>query len=367
MTSRKKCTLSLSTGESIIGDLIGAPIKASGELVFTTGMVGYSEALTDPSYYGQILLFTYPLIGNYGVPSLDPSRDLLEQRGFESSKVHASAVIVAEDSARAFHWNSRQTLDEWLKEKKIPGISGVDPRYLVHLIRENKGLSAKIIPDDSVGERFWKEDGFYDPGDSEVISNVSVQSPLLVGKGKKRIAVVDCGVKWNILRQIRHFDNQVEIMLVPWNADFSKVDAHGWLLSNGPGDPLKTGTLIERVKTLTTGDRPILGICLGHQILSLALGATTTRMKYGHRSHNQPAHLVGTRRGYVTSQNHGYEVDKESLPEHVAPWFVNANDGTIEGIRHTSKPFRSVQFHPEAAGGPRDTSWIIKDFVAELK
>ena len=371
MTSRSKCTLKLSNGMEFSGELIGAPLEASGELVFTTGMVGYSEALTDPSYFGQILLFTYPLIGNYGIPPLSHALKLETSQGFESERVHAAAVIVSADSADAFHWSSRQTLDEWLKEQKVPGIVGVDTRQLVHLIREEKKLYGRILPEGASGERVLigklpsaEPAVFFDPSAHEVVRAVSCEKPYRVGRGSKRIALVDTGVKWNILRQLVTHGAEVEVL--PWDYDLSKVDCSGWLLSNGPGDPMKTGDLRQRVAQLLTGDRPILGICLGHQLLALAAGATTSRMPYGHRSHNQPVQLVGTRKGFITSQNHGFMVDEGSLPSDWQPWFFNANDQTIEGIRHTVKPFRSVQFHPEAAGGPRDTGWIIEQFVGEL-
>ena len=371
MTSRAKCTLKLSNGMEFVGELIGAPLEASGELVFTTGMVGYSEALTDPSYFGQILLFTYPLIGNYGIPPLPEQMTIESSRGFESDRVHASAVIVAVDSAEAFHWSSRKSLDEWLKEQNVPGITGIDPRHLVHIIREEKGIFGRVIPDASKGERSFQSKFpsdnpavFFDPSAHEVVRAVSCERPYRIGKGSKRVAVVDTGVKWNILRQL--VQNGAEVEILPWDSDLKSVDASGWLLSNGPGDPLKTGDLKTRIEGLLKGEKPILGICLGHQLLALAAGATTSRMPYGHRSHNQPVQLVGTRKGFITSQNHGYMVDPGSLPADWEPWFVNANDQTIEGIRHKTKPFKSVQFHPEAAGGPRDTGWIIEQFVKEL-
>ncbi len=371
--SGSKCTLKLSNGLEFSGQLIGAPLESSGELVFTTGMVGYSEALTDPSYFGQILLFTYPLIGNYGVPHLPKDLQIENSSGFESNRVHASAVIVAVDSPEAFHWTSHHTLDVWLKQQGVPGITGVDPRHLVHLIREHKGLSGRVIPEKSEGIRSLisgeanpsnSSTVFFDPSKQEVISAVSCSKPQIIGKGNKRIAVVDCGVKWNILRQL--VQQGVEVELVPWNWDFKKIDCSGWLLSNGPGDPQKTGDLKNRIAGLVQSDRPILGICLGHQLLALSVGANTTRMPFGHRSHNQPVQLVGTRRGFITSQNHGYVVEENSLPPDWEAWFINANDQSIEGIKHKTKPMRSVQFHPEAASGPRDTSWIIEQFVKEV-
>jgi carbamoyl-phosphate synthase small subunit len=369
--ARPKCKLELSDGSVFEGELIGAPLLSSGELVFTTGMVGYSEAMTDPSYFGQILTFTYPLIGNYGIPTVPTKLATPIPRGFESERINTAAVIVTIDSEEAFHWNSFQSLDHWLKDQGVPGIVGLDTRHLVHLIRQTPNLRGKVVPEGATGKRsFGKKltdiahQGFFDPGEHTIVEEVSVREPVRIGKGKARIGLVDCGVKWNIIRQLIERDCEVEIL--PWNYELSKFDGSGWLLSNGPGDPTRTGDLRQRVAGLLKEDRPILGICLGHQILSLAAGAKTTRMQYGHRSHNQPVYLVGTRRGFITSQNHGYVVDEATLPQGWEPWFRNANDQTNEGIKHTTKPFRSVQFHPEAAGGPRDTGWILEQFVSEV-
>jgi carbamoyl-phosphate synthase small subunit len=339
-------------------------------------MVGYGEAMTDPSYFGQILVFTYPLIGNYGVPplpgasALAEARDRALPRGFESTRVNAASVIITLDSEDAFHWNSLQTLDAWLKAQKVSGIVGLDTRHLVHVIRSTPNLLGRISPERPEGARDYgplteaATQGFFDPGAHRIIEQVSTKERRVVGKGKHRIGLIDCGVKWNILRQLTERDCEVE--LLPWDIDPTKVDCSGWLLSNGPGDPQRTGDLTKRVASLLTGDRPVLGICLGHQILSLAAGAQTKRMQYGHRSHNQPVYLVGTRRGFITSQNHGYVVDEATLPKDWEPWFRNVNDQTNEGIRHKTKPFQSVQFHPEAAGGPRDTGWILQQFVDQV-
>ncbi len=370
--ARQKCTLQLSDGNHFEGELIGAPVRAAGELVFTTGMVGYSEAMTDPSYFGQILVFTYPLIGNYGIPALPKALELPIPRGFESDRVNTAAVIVTIDSEEAFHWNSLQTLDQWLKAQNVPGIVGLDTRHLVHMVRQTRNLLGQVLPEKPEGVRNYgptltdvASKGYFDPGQYEIVAAVSTKERRVLGAGSTRIALVDCGVKWNIIRQLLERDCSVE--LIPWNDDLSTVECDGWLLSNGPGDPTRTGNLREQVAGLLRGEKPILGICLGHQILSLAAGAKTTRMEYGHRSHNQPVYQVGTRKGYITSQNHGYVVDEATLPAGWESWFRNANDQTNEGIRHKTKPFRSVQFHPEAAGGPRDTGWILEQFVTEVR
>lgn len=369
---RQKCSLILSDGSRFQGQLIGAPLRSSGEMVFTTGMVGYSEAITDPSYFGQILCFTYPLIGNYGIPDLPNPESLDIPSGFESARPHAAGILVSIDSIEAFHWNSYQSLDHWLKKNGVPGIVGIDTRHLVHMIRSNPNLLGRIEPDSPEGYRSFGEaltpstpTAFFDPGMCDVVQEVSTKEAKIVGSGKRRVALVDCGVKWNIVRHLVDFD--CEVQLLPWDTDLEKVDCDLFVLSNGPGDPTRTGDLRNRVAGLLQGDRPILGICLGHQILSLAAGAITRRMPYGHRSHNQPVYQVGTRRGYVTSQNHGYVVEDSSIPEGWEAWFRNVNDQTIEGIRHISKPFRSVQFHPEASGGPRDTAWIFEEILAEVK
>jgi carbamoyl-phosphate synthase small subunit len=368
---RPKCALILSNGERFEGELIGAPVNASGELVFTTGMVGYSEALTDPSYFGQILLFSYPLIGNYGIPPLSRGLELPIPTGFESAKVHASAVVMTIDSQEAFHWKSLQSIDSWLKTQNVPGIVGLDTRHLVHMIRQSPMLLGRIEVEGSIEKRRIGDfdmanfpDGFFNPGLQNILGQVSTKERVVLGKGKTRIGFLDFGVKWNIIRQV--INQGCEVELFPWDTPAAKMDCNGWLLTNGPGDPALTGPAAEHIAALLEQDRPILGICLGHQILCRAIGANTVRMAFGHRSHNQPVYQVGTRKGFITSQNHGYVVEEESLPKGWDVWFRNVNDQTIEGIKHCSKPFRSVQFHPESAGGPRDTGWILKQFISEV-
>lgn len=368
----RKCSLVLSDGSRFTGDLIGAPLHASGELVFTTGMVGYSEAITDPSYFGQILCFTYPLIGNYGIPNPPKDLSLPIPKGFESLLPRTAAIILTIDSPETFHWNSFHSLHEWLKDQGVPGIVGLDTRHLVHQIRATPNILGRVEPVDPEGFRdlgprltLNSPNSFFDPGMNNIVAEVSTQERLVLGHGSKRVAIIDCGVKWNIIRQLLELDCQVE--LLPWDTDLQTVDCDMWLISNGPGDPTRTGNLRQKVADLLEGHTPILGICLGHQILSLALGATTKRMAYGHRSHNQPVYQVGTRKGYITSQNHGYVVEDNSLPDDWEVWFRNVNDQTIEGIRHKSKPFMSIQFHPEASGGPRDTAWIFEQILTEVR
>ncbi len=370
---RKRAFLELSDGTKLEGYAIGAPVKSSGELVFTTAMVGYSESLSDPSYFGQVLVFAYPLIGNYGIPTPpNPKKihDLTPQ--FESKKIYLSGIVISQECKEAFHWTSELNLDKWLKMHGVPGISGIDTRHLITKIRDSNGLFAKIHPEEATNSLIIEGlstdlgEKFFDPNIHNIAPYVSGGERLLLGKGSTRIAVYDFGVKWNILRQIIEQDCEVE--LLPWDTEPESVDCNGWLLSNGPGNPSHIEGIQTKVKKLIyKQEKPILGICLGHQIISLACGAQVVKMPYGHRSHNQPVTEIGTRKGYITSQNHSYVVTRESLPSDWEVWFENVNDKSIEGIRHKEKPFKSVQFHPESAAGPRDSSWILKDFVKEVK
>jgi len=361
--TQKLCSLKLTDGSEYIGESIGQSKLAAGELVFTTAMVGYTETLTDPSYFGQVLVFAYPLIGNYGIP--DFPKNLQEiVPGFESSRVQVSAVIVNSHSSQAFHWDSVKTLDVWLRQHQVVGISGIDTRHLIKKISQKKRILAKIIPCDAT-EKEKKALEFFDSGQSDVLRYVSTKKRRLLGRGKKRVAILDCGIKWNIVRQILR--EGCEVLLLPWDDDLTGIDCSAWFVSNGPGDPRRSGNLVERVRRILYEDsRPIMGICLGHQIICLAAGAKVIRMPYGHRGHNQPVQLVGQERGYMTTQNHGYVVDKTTLSEEWEPWFYNLNDGSLEGMKHARKPIFSVQFHPEASSGPRETSWLIKEFVQKF-
>ena len=342
------------SGLNIRGRIVGARIPSSGEVVFTTAPTGYVETLTDPSYFGQIIVFAYPLIGNYGVPKGD--LDFAQGR-WESRKIFAKGVIVTKDFERAFHWEAAKSFHHWLEEEGIPCLSGVDTRMLVQHIRDNKKVIGKIVPDDHMPETV----NYYDVSSENVLPHVSVTSPLTIGQGPLKIGFIDCGAKWTIARKF--LERNVRLEILPWDFDFKSADVDAFFLSNGPGDPARTDDLPLRVKELLTLNKPILGICLGHQIIALAAGGKTHRLPFGHRGANHPVQLVGTQKGFLTSQNHGYVVDETTLSDDWTPWFINANDGTNEGMRHKTLPIMSVQFHPEAAGGPQDTEWIFDQFI----
>lgn len=376
---KQKARLQLSTGHFLEGTLIGAPVRSSGELVFTTAMVGYGESITDPSYMGQILVFAYPLIGNYGLPDI-PKAGLSELtrnniRGIESGKVHLSGVIVSSDSNDIFHYANKSSLDEWLKTNNTPGIMDIDTRMLVHLIRDHGEVYAKIIPENpeysyewpalQVFEKSFGENEYFKPKDHNLIPAVSNERREVIGNGKIRIGVLNSGVKWNILRKI--LSNDCQVHLLPWNSKLSDIDCDAFILSNGPGDPRVLKDSIQEITKILIGDKPILGICLGSQLMAMAAGASIEKLKFGHRGHNHPIYEVGNNKGFISSQNHGYVIDEKTLKGDWKVWFRNANDESVEGIKHTSKPFWGVQFHPEASGGANDTNWIIDDFLKVVK
>jgi carbamoyl-phosphate synthase small subunit len=348
--------LILEDGSIFHGYSFGSKTTVNGEVVFNTGMVGYPESLTDPSYRGQILVLTYPLIGNYGVPGYDKEDNLLKY--FESDKIQVQGLIISDYSHNYAHWNAKKSLSEWLKEYNIPGIYGVDTRELTRKLRKKGTMLGKVIHNN-------QKIPYEDPNKRNLSSEVSISEPITYKKGKKEVILVDCGVKHNIIRAFlrRNFT----VKRVPWDYDFTKEKFDGVILSNGPGDPKKCTKTIENTKKSMKKGTPILGICLGSQILGLAAGARTYKLKYGHRSHNQPCLEVGTNRCFITSQNHGYAVDAGTLPLDWREWFINNNDGTNEGIIHISKPFFGAQFHPEASPGPDDTEFIFDMFVRAMK
>ena len=351
----KEAFLQLQNGLKFPGKLFGSFKSVSGEVVFNTGMVGYPETLTDPSYTGQLLVFTYPLVGNYGVPSFDEAGKLKEH--FESDKVQVNGLVVSEFSDLFSHWNGAQNLDSWFKNNNITGIYGVDTRKLTKVLRENGTMLGKIIINN-------EKIDYYDPAKFDLIQSVTTKTIQNFGRGKKKVLLIDCGCKNRIVYHL--LKHNVSVKMVPYNHDISKEEFDGMVVSNGPGNPEMYPELVKLVKKAFLKNKPILGICMGHQIISMAAGAKTYKLKYGHRSQNQPVIDVTTNKCYITSQNHGYATDLKQMPEDWEPWFTNLNDNTNEGIKHKKKPFFSVQFHPEAAPGPVDTSFIFEKFIREL-
>ncbi|MFI3321342.1 MAG: glutamine-hydrolyzing carbamoyl-phosphate synthase small subunit [Rikenellaceae bacterium] len=354
MSKKTLSTLTLKSGQSFQGYAFGATKSVYGETVFNTAMTGYPESLTDPSYSGQILVITYPLVGNYGVPSMEIEEGLL--RFFESDKIHIKGLVISDYSFEHSHWNAVKSLDEWLKEYNIPAIYGVDTREITKILREHGSVSGELVNHDApeIEERI-------EYGDVNFVAEVSTKEIEHYGKSDKKIVLVDCGCKFNIIRCL--VARGVEVIRVPWDYDFTQIEYDGVMLSNGPGDPQKCGVVVENIKKAMEVGKPIFGICLGNQLLSIAAGASTYKLKYGHRSHNQPVLMAGTDKAYITSQNHGYAVEPSHLSEDWEVFFTNLNDGTNEGIRHKSKPFFSVQFHPEATSGPVDTEFLFDKFI----
>ena len=353
---KTKARLVLEDGSVFEGTSFGAPRSVSGEVVFNTGMVGYPETLTDASYKGQILTLTYPLIGNYGVPAFDPAEGL--DAPFESDRIQIEALIVSEYSFEHSHWSSAQSLSDWLAGSGVPALYGIDTRKLTKRLRQEGTMLGKIL--------FSDEDlPFRDPNKVNLVSKVSIPEPRVHQAGRTCVVVIDCGCKYNIIRSL--LARGVSVVQVPWNHDFTGEKFDGLFISNGPGDPKLYPEIVRNVRKAMEKGRPVFGVCLGNQLLALAAGADTYKLKFGHRSQNQPCVEVGTKRCYITLQNHGFAVDALTLPDDWEPWFQNANDGTNEGIRHRQKPFMSVQFHPEAMPGPVDTEFLFDDFLRMVK
>lgn len=331
------------------GKTIAGTTSVAGEVVFSTGMMGYPESLTDPSYKGQILVLTYPLIGNYGVP---------EKKYWESGNIQVSGLIVCEYIDTPSHFQNQITLREWFTQENVPLLEIKDTRLLTQKIRDKGSMLGKIIID--------KDLDWYDPNAENLVALVSTKEVTIqeppTGKAKKTILLVDCGAKLNIQRAL--LKRGVRVITVPWNYDFftKKIDPFdGIIVSNGPGDPKLVQATIGILQKAMAKKVPTLGICLGHQILTLAAGGNTKKLKYGHRSQNQPCTMEGTKRCYITTQNHGFAVS--TMPKGFKAWFTNANDNSNEGIIHDSLPFMSVQFHPEATPGPEDAEWIFDYFL----
>ncbi len=340
--------LILSDGTVFEGKTFGAEKSTLGEVVFNTGMVGYPESFTDPSYFGQILVLTYPLVGNYGVP---------DDQWFESKKIQIRGLIVQNYIEKYSHFEGKRSLGDWLKREGIPALEGIDTRQLTRKLRYHGVMLGGINTQE-----------VYDPNKENVLSYVSVNKPETFGEGKKHIILIDCGAKENIIRSF--LKRKVKVTRVPWNFDPVACPLAGGfdgvMISNGPGNPERATATIKTIQRLLKTNIPTFGICLGSQLLALAAGGQTSKLKFGHRSQNQPVQDLVTKKGLITSQNHGFAVDMKSLGKDWQEWVVNLNDGTNEGIRHKTNPFMAVQFHPESTPGPIDANYLFDEFLSLL-
>ena len=384
MQTDRIATLILDDGTTFRGYSFGYEKPVAGEVVFNTAMTGYPESLTDPSYAGQLMVLTYPLIGNYGVPPRTFQPNGLSTF-MESEKIHAEAIIISDYSREYSHWNAQCSLGDWLKEEHIPGIYGIDTRALTKKLREHGVMMGRIeiegmdngeLTMDNYGEvnyvdkvsckdiLVYSGEESHSFGIDTPAETLNSQLSILNCQLKKKVVLLDCGVKHNIIRSL--LKRNLMVIRVPWNYDFNHLDYDGLFLSNGPGDPDTCDAAVQNIRKALDGDRPICGICMGNQLLAKAGGASIYKLKYGHRSHNQPVRMVGSEHCFITSQNHGYAVDSETLGADWEPLFINMNDGTNEGIRHKTKPFFSSQFHPEACSGPTDTDFMFDRFAKLL-
>lgn len=356
--------LILQDGTEYVGKSFGYCGSTAGEVVFNTAMTGYPESLTDPSYEGQILVTTFPLQGNYGVPAEGFDAEGISSN-FEGDRIHCRALVVQDYSWENSHWQATRSLSQWLEAEKIPGIYDIDTRELTKHLRECGSMLGKIIVEGC------PDVPFYDPNTENLVAKTSTPEVRRYSCGKpegeprKTVVLVDCGVKHNIIRCL--LKRGVDVVRVPWDYDFNTLDWDGLFISNGPGNPDMAAVTVDNLRKAMETGKPICGICMGNQLLAKAAGARTYKLKYGHRGHNQPVRRAGTETCFVTSQNHGFAVDDSTLPADWEPLFINMNDGTNEGIRHRTKPYFSAQFHPEASSGPRDTEFLFDEFIQMLK
>ena len=384
----RNVTLILDDRSCFHGKSFGYEKSVAGEVVFNTAMSGYPESLTDPSYAGQLMTLTYPLVGNYGVPPFTTESNGLATF-MESERIHAEAIIVSDYSENYSHWNATESLAEWLKREQVPGITGIDTRELTKVLREHGVMMGRIVFDDAGNEIDNSQLTIDNYGEINYVDRVSCKDIIVyagtesrrfdiatpaaqlncqlstVNCQLKKVVLLDCGVKTNIIRCL--LKRNVEVIRVPWNYDFNGLEFDGLFISNGPGDPDTCDAAVQNIRKAMQNEKlPIFGICMGNQLLSKAGGARIYKLKYGHRSHNQPVRMLGTERCFITSQNHGYAVDNNTLTEDWEPLFINMNDGSNEGIRHKRNPWFSAQFHPEAASGPTDTEFLFDEFVKLL-
>jgi carbamoyl-phosphate synthase small subunit len=353
--------LMLEDGTEFRGRSFGAASTVTGEVVFNTGMTGYVETLTDPSYRGQILVMTYPLVGSYGVPAPRPTDSI--DRPYESGRIQVQGLVVQNYVNEYSHHSARRSLGDWLRADSVPAIQGIDTRTLTRRLREHGTMKGWLFPAEHEFDMIRNEAHEIEMED-EVFRSVSPAEPIRYEGGELKILAIDAGIKDNIIRSL--LERGASVVRAPWHADLKDLadEADGILIGNGPGDPKNLTFLIGQFANLMQSyDKPIFGICLGNQILSLAAGGDTYKLPYGHRGVNQPVQDLLTRRCFITSQNHGYAVREDSLPPEWEPWFVNINDGTNEGMRSRTRPFFSVQFHPEASPGPRDTGFLFDDYL----
>lgn len=351
--NQNKAIIALSDGSIYKGYHFGATASTSGEIVFNTALTGYTESLTDPSYKGQLLVCSFPLIGNYGIPSENMSIEAF----YESDSLHVNGLIVSENTHYPNNYKMEYNLSYWLKKNNIPGIYGLDSRALTKKLRKKGSMLGKII--------FDKDIPFYNPNNENLASKVCIKKKTLYGNGKYSILLVDFGVKNSILRSL--IKRNCTIVRVQWNYDFRLKNYDGLFLSNGPGNPKIYQKPINYLRYVLTKQTPIFGICLGNQLLGLAAGGETNKLIFGHRSHNQPVLMEGSGQAYITSQNHGYVIEEKSLPKEWRILFRNLNDNSCEGLLHKFKPFFSAQFHPEGSGGPIDTEFLFDWFIQRIK
>jgi len=366
-----KAVLGLEDGTILEGRGFGHETEVTGEVVFNTGMVGYCESLTDPSYFGQILVQTYPLIGVYGVPSRNLTNVFKIPLHFESDRIHVTGYCISELQTTPSHWACSRTLNDWLAEQKIPAIEGIDTRELTKKLRMNGTMLGilKVADEIDLEEMKQKLKNIQYPNKSDLVKGVTVEKPVVYGDGETTVVVIDCGCKFGILRNL--LARNVKVVTVPYNYPKEKIlelNPAGVVISNGPGDPKKCIDTIQATKEFLETSIPIMGICLGNQILALAAGADTYKLKFGHRGANHPCMDVKTKRCYITTQNHGYAVEPKSLENtDLKISYVNINDKTVEGIKHRTKPIFSIQWHPEGSPGPYETGFLFDEFIKNVQ